>query len=567
MKQSHLLVLGSLLTAAALSLAGCNDDTAAGQPVARRKAGSLTDAAKAAQKGFEKRPGNSVANQCYNEICKTKTTPELQALLKSRETPSPEIQNYYTTKLLPLLTQKSQNAQKLAQTRLTRLEAAEKNFQNISLNPAQDKTVKTVILLLKPEMLTDNVTKEAKTALQETDFQKAKNIYTVKKGPSYLQALHKDKTVELAAQAEAAYINATQATLNQVLNGSLLNVDGGSLKKATRQESLSNEDIEAISEAGYGIRLFDFFISGKGSGIFDKVQLKSEDILKLYQNSTVKQTLHKRIGSQTAVITSCEKSYYQTLNLYPQPSQLKSFQDKIEILRKEAVSLVGPQDPAHDKILSATFTYPKTPGDITKSWGTSLQEDMEYEPNETARIEKYDDATMFTLAVISSALPQDNNYLCGNLIDLDVSDKTLSTDASVKVSWLSVRYPQIGLAIVAHELGHIVDQFSTSFGNLQICLKDKHTSSIYAGEDFADWFSTKTMLELSKNEHIQTENFGCFFAASNETLSLKNSDAKDPHSSDLYRALQIHLQLGNKLPASCEALAKQEDAKATDQCQ
>ncbi|MDG0817868.1 hypothetical protein [Bdellovibrio svalbardensis] len=570
MRHAHLLFLGSILTAGALALTGCKEDTAAGRPIIKRTAGGTVDAKtseKIESKGFQKKTGTTLADQCYNEICKDNTVPEILTLLKDKETPGPGMKDYFTKNLLPLLTEKSKNAQKLAEVRLARLEATEKNFQNVVLNPAQDQTVKTVMLLVKPEMLGQDVSKEAMNLLLATDFQKAKNSYTVKKGASYLQALYKDKTIESAALSEATYIQTVQAELNKALGGSIMNVDNISLQKAVHQEALTSDDLEAISESGYGIRLFEFFISGPGAKSLAQVQLKSEDLIKIYQNSTVKANLRQRMGSQEAVIASCEKSYYQTLNLYPQDSQLQTFKAKIELVRKEAAALVGTQDPAYNKIMAATFDLPKTPTEVTKSWVHTLKSDMLYEPNEAARTLNYDDATMFTLAVITSSLPQDNNYLCGNMIDLNVSDKTLSTEASVKVSWLSVRYPAVGMAIVAHELGHIADQFSTGFGNQQICVKDKQPSSIYAGEDFADWFSSKTMLELAKNERLNTENMGCFFAASNQTLSLKNSDNKDPHSADLYRALQIHAQLGKKVPATCEALAKQENPKATESCQ
>lgn len=563
MKQSHLLIFGGIFACAVLSLAGCVESATTSKPVQKRIAGT----APVKERAFQKRPGASLADQCYNDICNGSSTPELASLLKDKKNPGPGMQEYFKTTLLPLLTEKSRNTQKLAQARLTRLQEAEKNFASITLNPTQDKTVKTVMLLLRPSLLNQDVVKEANAALLATDFQKAKELYSVKKGSSYLQTLYKDQSVEAAALAEVTSLLATQEKLNKLAGASLFNFDNESIKKSSQHQPLSTEDIESISQDGHAIRLFDFFISGAGSAILEKTELDSEDLLALYQKSSFKTTLQNRMTSQDALIKSCETSYYQSLNLYPQAADLSNFKAKVELVRTEVANLVGAQDPAYDRIIAASFDYPKTPAEVTKEWVNTLKSDMAFEPNEIARTASYDDATMFLLAVIFSSTPNDINYLCGKMIDLDVSDKTLTTNAAVKVSWVSVRYPRVGLAIVAHELGHIVDQHSTSFGNQQICVKNKQPSSIHAGEDFADWFSSKTMIQLGKNEHFESENFGCFLAASNETLSLKNADNKDPHSSGLYRALQINIQLGKKTPASCQTLARQENSKATESCQ
>lgn len=569
MKHSRFAMITGLLTTTVLTLSACkNEGERTALPTNKAKAAAektaFTDPNSSPVSNM--RNGRTLADQCFNELCKETTIPELASLLESKQTPGPGMKDYFDKNLLPLLNQKVAVTQEMAKILLSRIEVTESSFASIRLNPAQEKAVKAIMLLTSSKSLPREVGFQGIAALAQTDAYKASTKFGIKKGSTYVHTLYPNVSVLEATHQVAKNALETQKILNEQLGSPLLTISEDITAKALKNEALDNEEIEALSSSAYGIALFDFFIRGKGAAILDQAKIQTSDFLKLYDGPKVKNTFKKRMAAQDTLIATCEKRYYQTLNLYPQDQTLTAFKEKAELVRQRAMSLLPDSDPAKEKLKDSTFTWPKTPTEMTRSWGNTLRLGVKSEAEEVKKAAAYDASTIFTMAVLYSAIPQDSNYLCGEMIDLNVSDATLASDTSIKVSWLSVRYPQIGMAILAHELGHVVDNFSNSMSNQQLCVRDKQTSGQYGAEDFADLFSNQVMVAMAKTDHVTTQNFGCFFAASNEKLSLKNESTTDPHSSDLFRAIQIHLGLGKELPRSCSSLAAQENSKAINTC-
>ncbi|QDK37065.1 hypothetical protein [Bdellovibrio sp. NC01] len=570
MKHSRFAFITGLLTTTVLTLSACkNEGERTAPPTDKAKAAAATKTAITdadARPVSNARNSGSLADQCFNDLCKDTTIPELVSLLESKQTPGPGMKDYFDKNLRPLLNQKVAVTQEMAKILLSRIEVEEPGFAAIRLNPAQEKAVKAIMLLTGSDSLPHEVGLQGITALSQTDVYKASGKFGIKKGATYVQTLYPNVSVVEATYEVANKALETQKILNEQLGSPLLTMSEEIATKALKKEALDNEEIEALSSSAYGIALFDFFIRGKGAAVLEQAKLQTSDLLKLYNGSKVKNTFKQRMAAQDSLIDKCEKRYYQTLNLYPQEQTLTAFKEKAELVRQRAMSLLPDSDPAKAKLKDSTFTWPKTPTEMTRAWGNTLKLGVKSETEEVKKAAAYDASTIFTMAVLYSAIPQDSNFLCGEMIDLNVSDATLASDTSIKVSWLSVRYPQIGMAILAHELGHVVDNFSNSMSNQQLCVRDKQTSGKYGAEDFADLFSNQVMVALAKTDHVTTQNFGCFFAASNETLSLKNESSTDPHSSDLFRAIQIHLGLGKDIPQSCSSLAAQENPKALNTC-
>lgn len=577
MKRSF-FVLISGLSAVTLTLSACLDSSSSSS--ARRTPIRIAAKGQNGANGSDqtadnrsrivKRTGTSLADQCFNNLCSQNTTMSIDSMLKDAEKGSPKQNDYYKKNILPLLQKKSENYKQLTQARLSRFESQEKNFATITLNSAQEKLIKAFMLMYASDAMTASDRAQAELlskALTNIDFQRAHSVFQIRHGKSYFATLYKEIPLATAIQKEVTFIEETRKAINTALNASLVNIDNSSFDRAQKNQELSSRDIEAISNLSYGIRLMSFFLSDQVSGILEKIQLQPDDLQKLYAKSNIKANLEKLLASSQKDLAECETKFYQTLNLYPQANEIEKFKKLEPLIRESASSLLSSQDATRDIVLKAAIRYPKSADQAAQDWIADLQSNMEYESNEIKRYATYDDATLFTFAVIFARAAKDRNHLCQDLVDLDITDKTLPVDESISLSWLSIKQPQLGMSILAHELGHIVDLYSSDMGTERLCLREKQSSDQYAAEDFADWFSARVALQLEKNQHLHAENLGCFLAMSDKTLSLTNSSKEDSHSSHLFRALQFAAGVNQKIPQTCSTLASQESSKATQACQ
>jgi hypothetical protein len=61
-------------------------------------------------------------------------------------------------------------------------------------------------------------------------------------------------------------------------------------------------------------------------------------------------------------------------------------------------------------------------------------------------------------------------------------------------------------------------------------------------------------------------NVGCLFASLNPAESLINKNQSDAHSSNLFRAVKFALYRKQEIPASCKAMAQQENPNVLNSC-
>lgn len=564
MKRSFVLFT-SALVATSLTLSACNDQSSGGAEVRKARRGTATGL-NAAQKGFQKRAGTTVGDMCYNDLCKDTKTPSLETLLKAAEAGSADQKKYFATNILESLKGRVKDAQDLAQARLDKITAEEKNFETTKLNATQEATIKAFLVINDSSL----ISQDKKTALSGTraalDFQKAYNVFQVRGGSSFLTAMNKDTSVEDAAQKEATVIADIQKKLNDALGAELIDVARSAVKKAAAKTAMTAQEMETLSQASYFLRVLNYYVTGDGAKELTQITLVPADINAIYKNGKLMDKLKGRVSPQDAVIAKCETQFYQMLNLYPTDQHINAFKQVAETVRKESLNLLTASDGAYDHVQNATILYPRTTTQVTTDWQSQLKDDSQYEKSQIEITPKFDTAATYTLAVLMSMSGLADNYACVQMVDLDITDKTLPVDDSVKISWLSVRSPRLGAGILAHELGHIVDRFSTAFSTQRQCLIGKKSSDTYAGEDFGDWFAAKVAVQLEKNDRMPTENIGCFFASAEKTATLADPTG-DVHSSGLYRALNIAQTEGKKLPDSCTKLAQQENAKAIGSCQ
>ncbi len=150
-------------------------------------------------------------------------------------------------------------------------------------------------------------------------------------------------------------------------------------------------------------------------------------------------------------------------------------------------------------------------------------------------------------------------------------------------SWVSVRYPNFGKAVMAHEMGHILDAFLKAGDASHVsfqkyietnkCITARHPEAdskqsiiytvntkgpmgervkeelqvaLYNSEDFADLISAMAFPKI---------NLACglmFGGEQDPNLSIVNSSSGDPHSSALFRALNMNGIANDSLPEVCQ---------------
>lgn len=165
--------------------------------------------------------------------------------------------------------------------------------------------------------------------------------------------------------------------------------------------------------------------------------------------------------------------------------------------------------------------------------------------------------------------------ICKNLMPNLIPDATAYFSNNFVVGPMVVNHDEAS-GICHHELGHKLFHFmknqngcsdKSDFSRIRSCLLMNHTEltskellveiskttlgghSKYESEDWADLISSIV--------DDKVNNFACLFVRKLKdedylSLSLRNSDSSDPHSSDLFRLLHLNFLKNGKIPYVCE---------------
>jgi hypothetical protein len=165
-----------------------------------------------------------------------------------------------------------------------------------------------------------------------------------------------------------------------------------------------------------------------------------------------------------------------------------------------------------------------------------------------------------------------------------IRDATYTVEGRIYVGWESVMYPEMGLQIMSHEMGHML---STSFQNgllskantdkyIQIrqCISQKHiaeaatrklvvesrklTESLYTEEDWADLVGSESTMQ------VQTNMWCTAYQRPNvwdSDLVHTTASNADPHSPILFRLLNVEMMHKGSLPNACNALVQKASTK------
>ncbi len=282
----------------------------------------------------------------------------------------------------------------------------------------------------------------------------------------------------------------------------------------------------------------------------------------------------------------CKQSLAAHLGSRPTAAQIDTFSEAVETIKQEAKlqanQLYPNQQPSIQQMIdSANFLLPTTQDGALREIRDSVQflvdglEELA-DMKSLSPIDAQNVGGMLVGSYRYSFDGEDDSFqglsdMCLKYLPKGLVDHTYTFENKVVVSTNTVKTPQAGAAIVAHELGHRVQAELGKPGRagLNQCLVDRHFSGIsqegdqsdeglnqFFDEDFADNFSTKIMVSLDMTE--KENNLGCLlFGSANESagrvnyfgsntvhpLVINNTD--DVHAASLHRLLQVAHDFGS----------------------
>jgi len=154
---------------------------------------------------------------------------------------------------------------------------------------------------------------------------------------------------------------------------------------------------------------------------------------------------------------------------------------------------------------------------------------------------------------------------CEKIQTRTLTDHALTSQGRIGVSWYTAAYPQFGIGVLAHEMGHVLSKRLREGGKTgrveetYMCVKNRNpyvlepAQQTWLEEDFADFFAAQVVKELRAqggNSSIGA-NFACALIDDNgDTYGTNDLEPgkDDPHSSPFLRMILQSVDLGDLTP-------------------
>nr|BFD61807.1 hypothetical protein BdHM001_04880 [Bdellovibrio sp. HM001] len=507
----------------------------------------------------------TVGQRCYQDLCAANAEVSLTKLMTDAASANETLKKYYDEHLAPQVLA-TVNA-RIEQTSATLAYFAEKEAQFDKVEVAEDQArlIKAIYVLVRPEAT--ETQKSIIGLLGNEAFIKAHTLKQVKGASAYFTAIHNGKNLTDATKVEINKILELEEKINNAAKGRILNMKTGALQRFLNGEVIEMDELEGLADNSFALRLIDAVMDEKNN-IAQQINLDLAEMKQIYGKATLKEQLKDLESLKTEMLNLCQKEMTQALNLYPQESEVTAFKATTEQVRKQVLSLLSAQDPAYQVVQKAVVYSPMTNEKAVKFWSQSLKDLTADSKDAISDLKNLDTSGTFTLATILSMTLNPKPTNCFHLVDLRISDAAHTTDTGIKASWLSVKKPSYGVAILAHEFGHLVSKFSQSFNSQKSCLAGKQGSTRFIEEDFADVIAGKVMTGM-QNSLNGKSNYGCLFASTEGTPSLQveKEDTETIHSTGLFRSLQLAQLSKAAIPESCKQAVQQQAPKALDKCE
>lgn len=511
--------------------------------------------------------GTYGAVTCYQDLCEKNQELSYKTYLAKAQTPSDEMKAYYEKHIAQPVKDALLANLRTLHTTTELIQQKQAQLEKAELTEKQKELIIVMAYLTGNSVLNQGQIQQLETHLKNLTTNKEALILKTQGAEGYLKSVQKTSDIKKAAQQEALNIQSLQTEINTLLEAEMINSFSDSIRRISLGESFDFAELDGLSGTSQSLRTIKELLSGPMEKALQDLRFTSTDFLQLFKGLGVVDKLLLTKSKASESLKACENQYYTALNLSPSTAAIESFKKTAEVVRAATVEVLGTQDQGRQAVSNANLYFPRDRNSMNVVWLTSLAHQKNWSDKQVASLQKYDDATLLTYAIITGLTYRENRTLCDEMVDLNISDSAAQLGSAVKVSWFSVMQPEYGVSILAHELAHLSYYESKTIENTKACLAKQQNSATYVAEDYADLIAAKVNLKLQNTIGFKQKNLGCFLASADSEVSLRNMHLTDNHSSGLYRAVQIALNRNEALPESCTTLLKREASTALMRCE
>jgi hypothetical protein len=507
--------------------------------------------------------------QCYNDLCKSNHELSLLELTSNAEKGSKVQRAYYEKYINPLVVEAMKQRSLSEKTTLNLILRHKDEFENLKLTEVQRRMFTVFYYLFKPQLIEVKDRIRIDKALSQLPHSKATYGARMKGAAAYFGAMYPGIDVQKAAQQEVQYIQESRQKFKEATELALMKDGSQALNHALEGKKLDREELETIAEQGSYNRKFESLLLGEVHEEVDKLGYTEADFFQTYKNAKIEKRFADSTEFNPLHSAKCEASFYQSINLAPKKEELAKFEVLKVQVKKASLSLLSQSDPAYAIVQNTDFNLPYDSEENVKFWLDKFKEDIRITKSRIAQNSQFGVVESFMTAFLNSLTNPSDEGLCAGMYDPSLIDSITPEDGASRLSWMTVRYPQYGISVLAHEIGHVVQKHSKQFSPQIACIKEQNGSDKYTSEDFADLLAIKTeknLEDLGVDLRDKKGNVGCFFASTRVGEGLTNTTPEDNHSSHLFRALKFALYRKQELPASCKALARADKSNVLTSC-
>lgn len=407
----------------------------------------------------------------------------------------------------------------------------------------------------------------------------------------FVQKKYPELQILDALSAEAKTLLETQ---NRFIENYPLLEDGADstlavLKKAISKQPLSPDEKKEFILSRLTLSIYrDILPHGSWRSHFTKspfiINQIIQDSLAKYQKS-LKYSNDKTKMQKDFQTVSFECSYHLLNKIAASPTlqQNNRFRNRIQNLKSESLKIIN-SNYKSPEVLQALdqvkLILPPTKDETVTGQIRSFLHEIKSTKKMIERIKKFnfnnqdDKETVLLMLVgssISSTISTDENVFidvkeyCEEQSPETISDAAYTNYQVVNVGWRSVLYPEYGLGIAAHEIGHVLSTADAAQGSqsqftkVKACLsQNQNGSTNFVEEDFADLFAA----QIIKQQPQAHSNYSCLLLSQESgefsELELTSSHPEAKHSSSFYRLIAIGSHT-HKLSPSCRAVKLNSD--------
>lgn len=350
------------------------------------------------------------------------------------------------------------------------------------------------------------------------------------------------------------------------------------LKKAASGAALTTAEKKYFVQLSLFAKSINLLAQDNVISTFAKLPIKIDEFKQKLLQNYPQTALGKTFQTPTSIkntfepeVTKCLNKMAYSYAALPTLQQIQNFQSLYQEVTKEAQVLAQEKASASiPNLFQLEVILPETKDEAINSWKTNLdlltkRYDQSYQQikNSVDNEQQKDAYTLILLSLFKNkkGLFDESDSFCDRSTPAYLNDAAIPSLNSINLSWPTIVHPEIGLGIVAHELGHIA---SARLGDYPLrleksCLVNKTKTDLYLEEDFADLFSSEIYNRFGgKIQNTQLAVMGCGLLEINPTsglyqnLNTTNINANDPHSSGFYRLLAI-ASMTNRLTDTCKS--------------